>query len=167
MNAMMQDPTVLYAIAFTIFILLAVRYGRKPMLGWLDNEILKIRDELDQARALRAEAEATLADYKQKQASALAEANAIIAHAQEETARLKSEAEAKLKALLASHEQQALERVRQAEAEAVADVRAAAVDIAMTVATQILSEKIDATTASQLVDQAIAALPKTDKAEAA
>jgi F0F1-type ATP synthase membrane subunit b/b' len=47
------SPTLLYTIALIIFLGLAVRFGKKPILGWLDGEILKIRAELDQAKKLR------------------------------------------------------------------------------------------------------------------
>jgi F-type H+-transporting ATPase subunit b len=166
MNALMQDPMTFYSIAFVIFMGLAYRYGRKPFLTWIDAEILKIRDELDQARKLRAEAEATLAEYKAKQTAALAEAEAIVKHAKDEAVRMKSDAESDLKNALARHEQQAMERIRIAETEAMAEVRAAAIDLAMSMARKTLASELDATTATKLTDQAIADMPKAESAKA-
>jgi F-type H+-transporting ATPase subunit b len=169
MSDLLKDPMFFYGIAFVIFLGLAYRYGTKPMLAWLDSEILKIRDELNQARKLRAEAEATLAEYKTKQALAMADAEAIVKHAKEEAARLKTEAEADLKDALARHEQQALERIRLAEAEAVEEVRAATVAMAMDMARKTLASKMDDATSAELTDQAIADMRKltSSKAEAA
>jgi F-type H+-transporting ATPase subunit b len=169
MNGMMQSPIFFYGIAFVIFLALAWHYGRKPLLGWLDDEILKIRNELDQARKLRAEAEAMLAQYKKKQAEAMAEAEAIVRNAADEAARLRKQAESDLKDALAKHEQQAAARIRMAEAEAIADVRNAIVDGAMKLARETLAAKLDDAVAAKLMEQAIAEMPKlaAKKAKAA
>ena len=74
MSNILHDPMGIYAITFVIFLALAYIFGRKPAMQWIDGEIAKIRVELDQARQLRAEAEATLADCQAKQARAEAEA---------------------------------------------------------------------------------------------
>ncbi|HEU0117137.1 MAG TPA: hypothetical protein VFR09_00765 [Alphaproteobacteria bacterium] len=169
MKEMLNDPMFMYSIAFVIFLALAIKYGRKPLLGWLDTEILKVREELDKARQLRAEAEETLAEYKQKQAAALAEAEAIVASAKDDAARLKTQAETDLKNALARHEQQALERIRIAESEAMEEVRSATVDLAISMAAKTLAGQLDDAAAAKLVDQAIADMPKlaASKAKAA
>ena len=155
---MWHDPMFWYAVAFAIFLVLAYRYTRKPILDGLDGAIAKIRDDLERAKQLRAEAEATLAEYKKKHAEALAEAEAVIRYAKEEAEELKEQAEADLKAALARHEQQALERIRLTEAEALAAVRAAAVDQAMSIARETLAASGNG--AGALADEAIAALPQ-------
>jgi len=167
MNGMMQDPMFWYAVAFAIFIALAYWKVRRPVLDWLDSEISKIRDELAHAKQLRAEAEATLLEYKKKYAAAMAEAEEILRFAKEEAVQVKVQAEADLKASLARHEQQATDRIRHAEAEAIAAVRAAAVDQAMFLARKTLGEQGDS--GGKLADQAIAELPKlmAGKAQAA
>src|ERR1700722_10962391 len=124
----LQDPILWYAVAFGVFCLLCWIYVREPLLKAIDNGIIKIRDQVDNACKLRAEAEATLAEYKKKSAEAMKEAQEIIKYAREEAEEVKEQAEAELKAALARHEQQASERIRLAEVEAIAAVRAAAVD---------------------------------------
>lgn len=162
----MSEPQGLLADSYTwtilslvIFLAAAFRFGRKPVQGWLDAEIEKIRSQLEQAQRLRSEAEATLADYKVRQQAAMAEAEAIIAHAKQEAARLRAEAETNLQASLARQEQQALDRIRQAEQEAISDVRRAVVAEAMQLAEKSLVQNLDATAAQRLIDQAIADLP--------
>lgn len=169
MSDLTQDPMFFYAIAFIIFLALAYKFGRKPTLNWLDGEIAKIRIELDQARQLRAEAESTLADCKAKQAKAEAEAKTILAMAQEQVELMRKRAETDMAAFLARHEQLASERIRMAEAEAMADVRAAAVDLAMSMARKTLSENMPEAEAAKLISQAIADIPalKGTKAKAA
>jgi F-type H+-transporting ATPase subunit b len=166
---MLNDPMFFYTIAFVIFVALAYKFGRKGILGWIDGEIAKVRSQLDEAQKLRAEAEATLAEYKENQEVAVAEAKQLVKNAKEEAVRLKAQAEADLKASLARHEQQATERIRMAEAEALVQVRVRAVDLAMNLARKTLGDKLQGDAAAKLVDQAIADLPTAggDKAKAA
>ena len=159
MDELLHDPMFFYTIAFVIFMVLAFKFGRKPALSWVDGEIIKIRDELEQAQKLRVEAEAVLETYKKKQAEAMAEADAIVKHAQAEATRMQAQAQEDLKAALARHEQQAAERIRLSETEAAASVRAAAVELAMDLAKKALAGQIDGAAAATLVDKAIADLP--------
>ena len=159
MEDMLKDPMFFYAIAFAVFVSLAFVKGRKPLLVWLDGEVQKIRDELDQARALRAEAESVLADYTARQATALAEAEAIISHAKIEAERLRVKAETDLRHRLAMQEQQAAARIRNAETAAIASIRNAAIDRAVEAARATLASGLDEAAAAHLMDQAIASLP--------
>lgn len=169
MNDMLQDPMFLYAVCFFVFLALVWVYGRKPIVAYLDAEILKIRKELDEAQRLRAEAEALLADAKAKQSVALAEAETIVTHAKREAVRIQKQAEAELETVLAKHEQQAVEHIRIEEARALDEVRAAAVELAIDLASKALGAGIDETAASKLADQAIAdvSLLSRGKAKAA
>jgi F-type H+-transporting ATPase subunit b len=155
----MQDPMFFYGVAFVVFIALAFVYGRKPTLGWIDGEIAKIRAELDQAHKLRAEAEAALSDCKARQIKAEAEAISIVAQARQQVEEMRVQAEKELEISLARHKQLAAERIRIAEAEAVADVRNTAIQLAMSMARKSLSEGLTDGDAARLVDQAIADLP--------
>ncbi|MDE2029282.1 MAG: F0F1 ATP synthase subunit B [Alphaproteobacteria bacterium] len=164
MSELIHDPLFIYTVAFVVFAILAYVYGRKPLLGWLDAGIAEIRAELDEARRLRAEAETALADCKTKQAAAESDAKAIISRAQEQAELMRRKAADDLEASLKRQEQIAAERIRLAEAEAVADVRRAAIDMAMTMARKALAENMPEADAARLVDQAIgdvSALKKT------
>jgi F-type H+-transporting ATPase subunit b len=169
MSDALKDPMVFYAIAFFIFLALAVRFGRKPALGWIDGEIAKIRVELDQARQLRAEAEATLVECQAKQARAEADAQEILTSARNQAEQLRRKAEADLAAYLKRQEQLASERIRLAETEAVATVRAAAIDEAMAIARKTLAENMPEADSARLISQAVADIPalKDAKAKAA
>ncbi len=168
MNGLLQNPMFMYFIAFVIFMALAYIFGRKKATAWIDGEIAKVRAQLDDAAKLRAEAEATLAEYKAKQVATLADAEVLVRGAQDEAVRLKTQAEADLKASLARHEQQAAERIRLAEVQAMADVRTHAVDLAMKIARETLAKNLSGDAAAKMIDQAIAELPKSDsKAKAA
>ena len=165
MQELLKDPMFFYSIAFVIFLALVYRYGRQPILAWIDGEILKVRKELDEAKRLRAEAEATLQEYKARQELAMAEAEAIIRRAQDDAAALRTQAENDLKKALENQEKRALECIRLAEAEAVEDVRRLAIHEAVSEARAILKQKLDGAAASRLMDVAIDDLPQPTRAK--
>jgi F-type H+-transporting ATPase subunit b len=165
-HGLLADTYTWTIVSLLLFLGLAYRFGKKPVQGWLDGEIEKIRQQLEQAKRLRNEAEATLADYRVRQQVAMAEAEAIVTHAKAEAARLRQVAEADLQAALARHEQQALDRIRQAEREAMADVRQAVIAEAMNLAKTALAESMDQATAQRLIDQAIAEMPQLQATKA-
>lgn len=168
-NEILQDPMFFYAIAFTLFAGLAFVYGRKPVVGWLDSEIAKIQTELDHARHLRAEAEAALESCKAKQAEAEADAKAILSRAEHQIEAMRLQAKNDLAATLKRHEQLAAERIRLAEAEAIALVRRAAVERAMGLAREKLASSLSDSDSARLIDQAISDIPAlaSDQAKAA
>jgi len=161
-----QDPIFFYAIAYALFLLAVWFLGRKPVLSWVDGEIEKIRQELDQARRLRVEAETLLAEARAKNAAALAGAEAIIAHAKEEAVQFEVAARNDLQFLLAKHEQQALARIRYLEEEAIAQVQVAIVDAAMELVRKTLTQHVDEAALTKMTDQAIADMPNLAPAKA-
>lgn len=150
------STNVWYSFAVIGFFVVCFLYVRKPLLGWLDGEILKVREELERAKKLRAEAAATLEDYRRRQQAAMQEAEAIVAGAKRDAAHLRAAAEAELKQTLERHEQKALDRIRQAEADVVEEVRAAVIAEAVGVAREALAKQIDAKAAEKLTEKAIA-----------
>ena len=167
----LAEPIFWYVVAFTLFMVLFFAKIRKPILGVLDAEIAKVRVELEHAQRLRTEAEAVLNDYLKKKLELEQQAEAILAHAREEAARLRASAEdTKVKALK-RREEQALERIRLAEVEAVDAIRTAIVAQALAAARKEFEAQGDAASASRLVDAAMAEVPdllvKAVKARAA
>ena len=96
-----------------------------------------------------------LAEYKRKQNEASKEAEELLAHAKVEAERLAKEAETEMEAALQRREAAALEKIAQAETKALAEVRGQAVDVAIAAAGKLLSEKIDDTSAGELIDRSI------------
>lgn len=154
-----EEPTTWVAVAFIVFVAFMYAKARKPLLAALDARATKIKHDLDEAQRLRTEAEKLLAEYKKKQADALTEAEAMLRHAQEEGQRLRVKAEQDLVEAMKRREQQALDRIQQAEAQAIAEVRNMAVDVAVAATRKLLAEKMEPAKAAQLVDAAIRELP--------
>ena len=142
------------AIAFVIFILLVAWKGTKKLTAGLDQRAEAIRKQLDETQNLREEAQAALASYQRQQRDALAEADEIVAQAKVDAERLKVQAEAVLTATIKRREEQAVERIAQAEATAIKDVRDQAIELAIGVATKIITEKMTKTVQNELVKDA-------------
>ena len=144
-------PDISVAIAFVIFVVLVAWKGTKKLTAGLDQRADAIRKQLDETQNLREEAQAALASYQRQQRDALAEADEIVAQAKADAERLKVQAENVLTATIKRREEQAVERIAQAEATAIKDVRDQAIELAIGVATKIITEKMTKTVQNELV----------------
>jgi F-type H+-transporting ATPase subunit b len=159
MLEILAEPETWVAIAFVIFVGILVRLGVPGMIvKVLDDRSARIKAELDEAARLRQEAEAVLAQYRRKQKEAETEAEAIILNARGEAERLASEARAKVEDFVARRTRIAETKIAQAEAQALADVRAAAADAAVAAAERILIDTTRGSAADALVAEGIRGL---------
>jgi F-type H+-transporting ATPase subunit b len=147
-------------VAAVIFVAAVGRRVARLITGGLDARAARIRAELDEARRLREEAERLLAEYRGKEREAAAEAEAIVAHAKAEAERIAAQAARDLEAALERRQRMAEERIGQAEAKALAEVRGAAIDVAIAAARKVIAAGIDQRRGSSLIDEAITALPQ-------
>lgn len=147
--------TIWATIALVIFIGIVVYFGVPKMITkMLDERIKKIETDLAEAEALRAEAKALLEDYARRREEAEKEAEDIVTAAREDAFRLTAEAKASLEAMVARREKAVADKIAQAEAQAVAEVRARSADLAVEAARMLLEKQV-ATKGDLLVDQAI------------
>ena len=156
----LHDPETWIAVSFVAFLVVAGRAIVRMVNKGLDDRGAKIRRDLDEASKLRAEAEALLAEYKKKQADAAREAGEILQHAREEAELFRKEAAANLTAALGRRERMALDKIAQAETQAVGEVRSQAVDLAVAAAQRILEQQMAGPRAGNLIDQSIAELDR-------
>jgi F-type H+-transporting ATPase subunit b len=160
MLALLHDPEFWIAVAFVI-VVVGGGYKLAPTIAKaLDDRAARIKAELDEAQRLRDDAQKTLAEYQRKQRDALKEAEAIVAHAKAEAERIGKQAAADLEAAIERRTRQAEEKIAQEQQKALAEVRSAAVDVAIAAARQIIAQQLDASAGAALIDQAIAALPQ-------
>lgn len=147
--------TIWATIALVIFLGVVGYLGVHKAIGkMLDDRIKKIEGDLAEAEALRAEAKALLEDYTRRREEAEKEAEEIVSAAREEAFRLTADAKASLEAMVARREKAVADKIAQAEAQAVAEVRARSADLAVEAA-RVLLEKQVASNGASLVDQAI------------
>jgi F-type H+-transporting ATPase subunit b len=144
------------AVAFVIFVGVLVYVGvPKMLLNALDERGKRVQAELDEARRLKEEAQKLLAEYKAKQRRADEEAAAIIEGAKAEAERIAAESKTKMEEFVARRTKMAESKIAQAEAQAVADVRAAAAEAAVTAAEKILTESVKGKVADDLLARGI------------
>ena len=124
----------------------------------LDGKIAEIRAQLDEAKQLRAEAEALKAEYQAKSAAADGEAKAMLDRAHAESASIVAKAKTDAEALVERRTQMAEAKIAAEERAAVDEVRAVAAKAATAAAGHLIAERNDANSDKALVDQAIAAL---------
>ena len=144
------------AVAFGLFVVILLYYKVPKLIAKsLDDRAESIRKELDEARRLRDEAQALLADYQAKHRNVGEEAQAIVNQAKHEADAFAHESREALKDMVERRTKLAEEKIARAEAQAVDEVRAAAVDTAMTAAERILREKAQGAGGTALIDQSI------------
>lgn len=154
-----QDATNIAFVALALFVVLLVFLGvPAKIMAALDSQSQAVAKELREARRLREEAEALLADYKAKHAQAQAEAAAIVEAAEEQAARVAAETRASILAAIERRERQAEERIASAEAKAADDVRAAAIEAAMAAAERLIRERLDAQAQAGLIAEGVGEL---------
>ncbi len=150
------DPTVWVAITVIIFALLMYYVGVPKKIGdALDNKAEEIRDELEQARQLREEAQAILAEYQRKQREAEQTADDIVAQAKKEAEAFAAETRKTLKASLERRTLQAEEKIARAQEQATNEVRLAAINVAVSATEKLISENLSEKDANNLIKKSI------------
>jgi len=154
---MFEDPETWVAIAFIILMGVFAWLGvHRTVLTALDHRAERIKGELDDARRLRDEAAKVLAEYKTRSASAHREADEIVANAKAEAVRIAADAKAKMEDFVARRTKTAENKIALAEAQALADVRAAAAEAAVTAASTVLAQSVKGQVADDLLAKGIA-----------
>jgi F-type H+-transporting ATPase subunit b len=154
---MFTQPETWVAIAFVILMGVFAWLGvHRTVLTALDHRAQRIKAELDDARRLKEEAAKLLADYKSRRAGAEREAQEIISAAQAEAERIAAEAKTKMEDFVVRRTKTAESKIALAEAQAVADVRAAAANAAVAAASTILSQSVKGSVADDLLAKGIA-----------
>ncbi|WP_159587325.1 F0F1 ATP synthase subunit B [Chelativorans xinjiangense] len=151
-----MDATFWALIALIIFLAILAYLKVPAMLnGALDKRAERIKNELDEARALREEAQQLLAEYQRKRKEAEQEAEEMVAAAKREAKIIVAEAKTKTEEYVARRTALAEQKIAQAEQDAVNEVRARAVDVAVAAASSILAEKVDGKVSGALFDNSL------------
>ena len=154
---MLADPEFWVLVAFVIFLGIVWYVGGfGTMLSGLDSRGTRIQAELNEAKRLREEAAAVLADYTRRRGEAEREAEAMIAAAREEAERVSREAHARMTDFVARRTAAAEAKIAQAEAQATQQVRAAAAETAVKVSERILREQVQGPMGGELLAKSLA-----------
>jgi F-type H+-transporting ATPase subunit b len=154
---MFTQPETWVAIAFVILMAVFAWLGvHRTVLTALDHHAQRIKAELDDARRFKEEAAKLLADYQARRASAEREAQEIVTNARAEAERIAAEGKVRMEDFVARRTKTAENKIALAEAQAVADVRAAAAEAAVAAASTVLSQSVKGPVADDLLAKGIA-----------
>ncbi len=157
---MFQDPTFWVLVAFIGFVGVLVYFKVPGMVTkGLDARAEKIKADLEDADALLKEAQDLLASYQKKQREAADEAQEIKARAKEEGKRIVENGRARLEDSLQRREKLAMDRITQAEASALDEIRTRTVDIALDATRELIADNLSDHKANAMLDDAIKELP--------
>jgi F-type H+-transporting ATPase subunit b len=153
---MLGDPAFWALVGLIIFLGLMV-YVKVPevITGALDNRADTIRTELAEARKLREEAQALLAEYQRKANEAESEAEDIIDQAKREADALTAEAKERMEEYVINRTRLAEQKISRAETQALQEVRALSADVAVAAAERLLRDRISGASADTLVSRTI------------
>jgi F-type H+-transporting ATPase subunit b len=144
------------AVAFVILMGVFGYFGvHRTILKALDHRRDRIQKELDDARRLKEEAVKLVEEYRARRASAEREAQDIITSAKADAERIAAEAKAKMEDFVARRTKTAENKIAQAETQAIADVRAAAAEAAVTAASSIMTQSVKGSVADDLIAKGI------------
>ena len=146
------------AIAVAMLLVIAIMIWKKvpgAIAGALDSKIGLIRDQLQEAEALRKEAEALKAEYEKKAKSVDKDRKALMERARHEADEIVAKARTDAEALIERRTRMAEDKIAAEERSAIEQLRATAADAAAKAAARLIGERHDAGSDAKLVDQAI------------
>ena len=153
----LTNTDFIVTMAFILFILVLFYFKVPSMLGgMLDKRAEGIQSELDEARALREEAQTILASYERKQKEVQDQADRIVAQAKDEAIAAAEQAKVDLQASIARRLAAAEDQIASAEASAIKEVRDQAVTVAVSAANVVIAKGMTAADGNKLIDAAIA-----------
>lgn len=144
-------------VGLLIFLGIVIFVAKAPKLiaEALDAKAAAVKADLDEAARIRAEAQRLLEELRAERAEAEAQAKVMLADAHEEARRYEADAKAKLAESLTRRQELAARKIASAEAQAEAQVKAAAVDLAAQAAEAVLAGRLASVKSDPLVDRAI------------
>ena len=153
----LSNTDLIVLISFIIFIGILVYFKVPNMITkMLDDRADGIRSEIDEARALKEEAQALLASYERKQAEVQEQADRIVTQAKADAEAAAAQAKIDLEASIARRLSAAEDQIASAEASAVKSVRDRAIQVAVLAAQDVIAKELTATDANKLIDNSIA-----------
>ncbi len=153
----LNNTNIVVAIGFVIFVGILLYYDVPKMLAAkLDERAVKIKADLEEARALRDEAQTLLASYERKQKEVAAQAEEIVAAARSEAERAAVVAKAEIAKSVERRLATATEQIAAAEKAAVRQIKDRAVTVAVAAAADAISQGMKPQDADALIKASIA-----------
>jgi F-type H+-transporting ATPase subunit b len=152
----LHNTNFVVLLAFILFVGILI-YAKVPgrLTAMLDARAVQIKSDLEEAKALREEAQTILASYERKQKDVQAQADRIVASAREEALAAAAQAKEDLKVSIARRLAAAEDRIASAESGALREVRERAVAVAVAAAGDLLAKQMTAESAGSMIEESI------------
>lgn len=152
----LRSTEFVVTIAFLLFVGLLV-YLKVPglLMGLLDKRADAIKASLDEAKALRDDAQRLLASYERKQREVQEQSARIVTHARNEATAAAAKAREDLKGSIARRIKAAEDQIASAEAAAIREVRNRAVALAVAAAGDVMAKSLSDRDGDALIDESI------------
>lgn len=152
----MKNPEFNVLIGFILFLALLAYLKVPGMLGgMLDKRADGIKSDLNEAKALREEAQTILASYERKQKEVQEQADRIVEAAKTEAKNAAAQAKEDLKDSIKRRLAAAEDQITSAQASAVKEVRDSAIVVAVAAANDVIAKQLTAADGNGLIDDAI------------
>jgi F-type H+-transporting ATPase subunit b len=148
------------AITFLILLVVLGKFAWGPILQMLDAREKTIADAIESAKRERLAAEAASAEMKASLERAQAESAEMIRRNQQEVAAAKAELMAQAKKESDDLLQAARKTIEEEKRQALAELRAQTVDLAIEAANRLVQMNMDEKKQKQLVEEYLSQLPK-------
>ena len=156
-----HDSNLRLLFSFVIFVFILWKYGKAPVLAYLDGRIEQIRKEIESAENLRVEAQELLAQYQRKQRDAEKEAARIIETANKNAEQIRKKSEADLEETMQRREKQLAQRIEQMKQDAKQEISDYASNLALKAAQDIIEKQLEDKSAyNTLVENSISNVGK-------
>jgi F-type H+-transporting ATPase subunit b len=144
-------------VGLLLFLAIVIFVAKAPrtIAAALDARASTIKADLDEAARIRDEAQRLVAELHAERDAARRQAEEMLVAAGEQVRMFEAEAKAKLEESLIRRERLTEQRIQAAEAQAAADVKAAAAELAAQMAEQVLKQRLVGATSDPLIDKAI------------
>lgn len=152
---MLHDTYTWIIFSFVVFLTVAVKFGWPVLLAGLDAKIKTIRHEVESAERLKAEANALLLEFEQRQRDAEREAESLVAQARMNAEGIRLREEERLNDMMVRKEQQLIERIALLRTQTITELRQVAANLAFDATKNMIAKKLDTETRVRLIDRAL------------
>ncbi len=155
MTSLLADATFWVTIAFFVFLIIAYKYAKTPILTALDLRTERIRSELKEAEELKKQAKELLSEYQKKHRDVMSQADSILEDARKKAEHLKEKKEAELVSYINKRKDQARLKIERAENQAITEIQDKIVDLASAAAEDLLISHNEGKAGNETINQSI------------
>ena len=153
---MIIDATFWVAISFFIFVGLLIYFKiPKKIQDSLDENILNIKNQIDNAEKLKEEAKSLLSEHEKKLSGSKSEVAKMLSEASEQAEKNVLKVNEEFHKLTENRKKSAEEKIRQMKEQAFNDMKNASVKIAIDSVTRLLKNSLDKSKLDKIYSQSI------------